>query len=208
MQVSPSLRFARRPAGRARIPIALLPLALVQSSALLPRSASAMFHAGALAGMIERSASDPNDLAPGVGYGVHGDLDLLPLLRLGPYYLHYALSAADGAQPGAADARFDVLGLRTRLTLPLAAGTRAFFHMGAGCTWARYTPAGPDRSGRFLEVPIGVGIGQEVLERLELSLDVAYRPGLAFAGDAFGDAPAISRPGFGWSVLFDATVDF
>jgi len=170
-----------------------------------PRSACALFDAGAQAGFVARSAS-----APGLGFGLHGDVDLLPLVKVGPYLLHYELSASHGevfavdAPDLAANAKFNAIGLRARLRLPLTARLRSHLLFGLGHTFAQYA-APLHRSGRFWECPIGLGISYEVADNLELSLDGAYRPGFAFSGGAF---EVEQRPASGWSLLLGATVSF
>lgn len=166
-----------------------------------------MFDAGAQVGIVRRSASAPNDLKVGVGFGWHGDLDLLPLVKLGPYFLHYELSANDRPDPLAADASFNAVGLRTRLRVPIKKRLRSHAMLGLGYTFVRYA-APTDRSGRFWECPIGVGLAYEAIDTMDLSLDVAYRPGFAFGGKAFDGAPDVSRPVSGWSMLLGATVEF
>jgi hypothetical protein len=167
----------------------------------LPRRAHAFINIGPEGGIVKRSADSPNNLKLGFGYGAHAEIEMLPLLKVGPYYLHYALSSADSPAVGAADATFNTIGLRARLILPIPGTIKPYAYVGAGYTWDTYMLAGGDRSGHFLETPIGVGVANEIAEIFHLSLDFAYRPGLAFGGDAY-DAPLnISHPSSGWSLL-------
>jgi opacity protein-like surface antigen len=184
-----------------RIAAALLFAASVFATA---RTSSAFVNAGAEAGIVKRSAASPNNLKLGVGYGVHADLDLLPLISVGPYYLHYELSSADRPAPGAADAAFNVLGLRGRLTLPIPGSWKPYGLIGIGYTWANYSPAIGDRAGHFFEIPVGAGLAYEVIEIFQLSLDVAYRPGVSFGGQAY---ETIDKPASGWSVMLGAMID-
>jgi hypothetical protein len=171
------------------------------------RSASALLDAGADFGIVGRSASAPSDLKPGLGFGWHGDVDLFPLVKAGLYVLHYELAAKNGPDPLAADASFNAMGLRTRLRVPITARMRTHAVFGLGYTFVRYlAPVG--RSGRFWECPIALGLGYEVSYPVDVSLDVAYRPGFAFAGGAFDAAPALSHPASGWSLLAGVTVNF
>jgi hypothetical protein len=173
-------------------------------------TAEAMINVGAEGGIVKRTADPPNDLKLGLGYGVHGELALLPLLTLGPYYLHYELSSADRSALGAADAAFNVLGLRARFTLPIPGSYKPYAYAGAGYTWVNYSLVAPvvgsgAVSGHFFETPIGVGIAYEVIEILQLSLDAAYRPAFGFGGDAFGTGS--TGPSSGWSVLLGAAIN-
>src|SRR5947207_14959773 len=92
-------------------------LVLALLALALPKSAEAMINVGAEGGLVKRTADPPGNLKLGLGYGVHGELDLIPLLKVGPYYLHYELSAADDTVLGSANAAFNVIGLRARFML-------------------------------------------------------------------------------------------
>ncbi len=199
------LGSGRRTPARMALQVASF-LLVVLAIVAAPRTADAFINVGGEAGFIKRSADSPNNLKWGLGYGLHGELDLVPLLKLGPYYLHYELSAADRPASGAADAVFNTLGLRARLVLPIPGSYKPYAFIGAGYTWVNYTQALGDRSGHFLETPIGVGLAYQVIEIFQLSLDVAYRPGVAFGGDAF-DTFRITQPGSGWSIMLGAALD-
>src|SRR5262249_17890557 len=121
-----------------------------------------------------------------------------------PYYLHYQLSADDRSLLGSGDANFNVLGLRARLTLPLPV-IKPYGYIGAGYTWVSYALPGRDLGGHFLEIPIGIGVAYSILPLLQGSLEVAYRPGSAFGGDAFD--LGVSRPDSGFSVLLGIALD-
>ena len=167
--------------------------------------ADAFVNVGAEAGIIKRSANSPNNLKLGFGYGLHGEVDLLPLLKIGPYYLHYELPSDDRPLPGARDAAFNTLGLRARVMLPVPGNYKPYAFAGLGYTWVNYsTPT--DALGHFWEVPIGVGVAYEVIPLLQISLDVAYRPGMSFGGTAF-DSANISHPTSGYSVLLGAAIN-
>ena len=183
-----------------------LTLVLALLVVFTPRRADALINAGAEAGIVKRSADSPNNLKLGLGYGVHGEVDLLPLIKLGPYYLHYELGAADRPALGASDAVFNTLGLRARITLPIPGSYKPYAYAGAGYTWVNYSPGGGDISGHFIETPLGVGIAYEVLEIFQLSLDGAYRPGFSFGGDAFSGLGAANHPSSGWSLLLGAAL--
>jgi opacity protein-like surface antigen len=180
---------------------------LVASAALFASSeAHALVNVGAEAGLVKRTADSPNNLKLGVGYGVHAELDLLPLLKIGPYLLHYELSGADDLV-GSPDAAFTALGLRARLMLPVPGSIKPYAYVGAGYTWVTYTyPVIDDRAGRFVEIPIGVGAAFEPLPLLQISLDVAYRPATSFGGVAYS-TPSITHPGTGYSALLGVAVN-
>lgn len=181
---------------------------LVACAALFASSeAHALVNVGAEAGLVKRTADSPNNLKLGVGYGVHAELDLLPLLKIGPYLLHYELSGADESAV-AADAAFTALGLRARLMLPVPGSIKPYAYVGAGYTWVTYTyPVIDDRAGRFIEIPIGIGAAYEPLPLLQISLDVAYRPATSFGGTAYDSTPSITHPGTGYSALLGVAVN-
>jgi len=170
-----------------------------------PFDAHAILNAGAEGGLVKRTADAPNNLKIGIGYGLHGEVDFLPLLKVGPYYLHYELSSADAVQ-GSADAVFNTLGLRARLMLPIPGSYKPYAFAGIGYTWVDYAPVVGDRKGHFFETPLGAGIAYEVLPIFQLSLDVAYRPAFGFGGDAFDAAAPASKPSSGWSVMLGAAL--
>jgi opacity protein-like surface antigen len=174
---------------------------------LVPRSASALINVGAEGGMIKRSADSPSNLKLGLAYGVHGEVSLLPLIKVGPYYLHYDLSSADSPDPRSADAVFNALGLRARFTLPIPGSYKPYAYAGAGYTWASYRALIGDQSGHFIETPLGVGLAYEVVEIFQLSLDWAYRPAFGFGGDAYEGALRAAEPKSGWSLMLGAAID-
>jgi opacity protein-like surface antigen len=176
----------------------------------LPKAASAMINVGAEGGIVKRSADSPLNLKLGLGYGAHGELDMFPLLKLGAYYLHYELGSADKPALGSADAAFNTLGLRARVTLPIPGSYKPYAFAGVGYTWVNYTPVSPPGEGvggHFFETPIGVGIAYEVVEIFQLSLDAAWRPGFGFGGDAFTASSGGGNPSSGWSVLLGASLN-
>jgi len=165
----------------------------------IPRRAHALINIGPEGGLVKRTADSPGNLKLGFGYGAHAELDMVPLLKVGPYYLHSALSAAEDPT-GDGTGTFNTLGLRARLLLPIPGSMKPYAFVGAGYTWVNYS-AGPFESkGHFLETPTGVGVANEVAEIFHLSLDFAYRPGLAFGGDAY-DVSNATHPSSGWSLL-------
>jgi hypothetical protein len=198
----------RSPFARA---LALSFFALVALA--IPRRAHAFINVGPEAGLVKRSADSPNNLKLGLGYGAHGELDMFPLLKLGPYYLHYELGSADKPALGAADAAFNVLGLRARVTLPIPGSYKPYAFAGVGYTWVNYTLVAPapgqsaEFGGHFFETPLGVGIAYEVIEIFQLSLDAAYRPAFGFGGDAYGSGSGGGTPSSGWSVLLGASLN-
>jgi len=82
---------------------------------------------------VKRTADDPNNLKWGLGWGAHAELAMLPLLKLGPYYLHYELPGADLSSSTTEDAAFNVLGLRARILLPIpGSNIRPYGFVGLG----------------------------------------------------------------------------
>jgi len=189
---------------------------LVFALALLfvPKRAEALINVGAEGGLVKRTADSPNNLKLGLGYGAHGEVDLLPLIKFGPYYLHYELSSADSPALGSADAVFNTLGLRARLMLPIPGSYKPYAFAGVGYAWASYTLSfgsftSPAASGHFFETPLGAGIAYEVVEIFQLSLDAAYRPAFGFGGDAFNSAfnGGVTHPTSGWSLMLGAALN-
>jgi opacity protein-like surface antigen len=202
------MKSIRLGSGRFARPLVVKCAATLGASLALSAVATpahALVNVGVEGGAVKRSADSPNNLKLGLGYGVHGELDLLPLIKFGPYYLHYELSKAD-TLPGAADTAFNTLGLRARLMLPIPGSYKPYAFVGAGYTWVNYTQALGDRAGHFLELPIGVGLAYELAGLFHLSADAAYRPGVSFGGDAY-NTYGISHPASGWSVLLGAAIN-
>lgn len=191
----------------------------------MPREACAsILNAGAEAGAITRTADDPDNLKWGFGWGVHGELGLLPLLNIGPYYMHYELAPTGGSSTTTEDAIFNTLGLRMRLLVPVPGSSwKPYAYLGAGYAWVTYpsvplastlaqparAPAGlsGNTSGHFFEIPIGLGVAYEFATVFHVSADVAYRPGKWFGGAVYDDAPTRNQPSSGWSVLLGAALD-
>jgi|SRR5579859_2176850 len=185
-------------------------LALALVALVLPERAEAMINVGAEGGLVKRTADPPYNLKLGIGYGLHGELDLIPLLKVGPYYLHYELGAADDKLQGAVNDAFNVIGLRARFMLPIPGSYKPYAYAGIGYTAVNLTATGPlasqgSVSGHFFETPLGVGIAYEVVEIFQLSLDAALRPGFGFGGDAF--VSSSGTPASGWSVLLGAALN-
>ncbi|MFW5741118.1 MAG: hypothetical protein ACOC1F_12205, partial [Myxococcota bacterium] len=95
-------------------------------------------------------------------------------------------------------------------------------YLGLGYVWASYpvedTGFDPnnmgnvsvdfvERDGHFLEVPIGIGAGYKVAKLFELSLDVAFRPGFAFGGDAFEGDQSVDETRIGLTGMLGASID-
>jgi len=64
------------------------------------------------------------------------------------------------------------------------------------------------RSGWFLEMPIGLGLGYQVARLVQISADFALRPGFDFHGDAFAGPNPVDQPKMGLSGLVGAALDF
>jgi len=182
--------------------------------------AQAQIRAGVEGGMAYRS-SDPK-LDPGMAAGAHAEIKLVPMLSIGPYFLWYSLNPKDSVA-GVANTAFHTWGGRVRFTLPLPGSSfRPFAYAGLGrtgvsypgefATQAAYTasPIAADitkREGWFLEVPIGLGLGYQILRVVQLSADFALRPGFSFKGEAYEGDKAYDKPTMGLSFLLGAAID-
>jgi hypothetical protein len=184
---------------------------------------AASIDVGAEAGAVHRGADDPYAMKSGLGWGGHAELVLLPFVQVGPYYLHYELSPADGSSRAASN-QFDALGARVRLTLPLPGiDLRPYAFAGIGYTWLTYpavalpfeasrpstrTGGYADVDGHFVEVPLGVGLAWDVAKVFALSADFALRPGSSFGGSAYEGSGAVTlpKPTSGWSLLLGAAL--
>jgi hypothetical protein len=201
--------MTKRNSRRAKALHAVAALSVAALVLLAPRRAFAVVGAGVEGGLIKRSASEPGNLKLGFAWGVHAELSLIPLISLGPYYLHYSLNAADEPNPLAGDAVFNVFGLRARLTLPIPGSTKPYAFAGIGYAWDNYTnDLGLDRSGHFFETPLGLGVAYEALEIFRFSLDFALRPAFGFGGGVYDDAPVVQKPTGGWSLLLGFGLNF
>src|SRR6476660_589939 len=87
---SSSHRRIHRPFARA-LAVSFFALAALA----IPRRAHALINIGPEGGLVKRTADSPGNLKLGFGYGAHAELDMVPLLKVGPYYLHSALSSAE-----------------------------------------------------------------------------------------------------------------
>ncbi len=182
--------------------------------------AEAQVRAGIEAGMAYRSSTPKLD--PGLAAGAHAEFKIIPMLSIGPYYLWSSLNPSD-ASAMAANAVLHSWGGRIRFTLPLPDSSfRPFAYAGLGRTGIHYPgeygagnayESGPlaadltSRSGWFLEVPIGLGLGYQVQRAVQLSADFALRPGFNFKGDAFEGEKAYDQPKMGLSLLLGAAID-
>jgi hypothetical protein len=181
--------------------------------------AQAQINMGAEVGVAYRS-SEPK-LNPGFAGGVHAEYKLVPMLALGAYFLYYELSPDQAAITPSAS--FTTVGGRLRFTLPLPGSAfRPYAFAGLGRTGTVYpgemnttnmygSPRTVDftrRSGWFLEMPIGLGLGYQVGRIAQISADFALRPGFNFNGDAFNGPNPVDQPKMGFTVLIGAALDF
>jgi hypothetical protein len=181
--------------------------------------AQAQVNVGGEIGMAYRS-SEPK-LNPGIAAGVHAEYKLIPMLSLGAYFLYYELSPDQTIITPSA--QFTTVGGRLRFTLPLPGSKfRPYAFAGLGRTGTTYpgemSLSGPyasprtaeftRRSGWFLEMPIGLGLGYQVARIAQISADFALRPGFNFKGDAFDGPNPVDQPKMGFSVLLGAALDF
>lgn len=190
---------------------------------LAPSSASAALNGGVEYGLVKRNADAPRDFKLGTGWGAHLEATLIPMINLGPYYLHYELASSERSTSLTHDSAFDTLGLRARFMLPLPQSHwKPYAYAGFGYTWLRY-PTVPlafevsqpamrvggyeSREGHFFEVPVGIGVAYELARILHLSGDFAVRPGMGFGGTAYDRSPRYSEPKWGYSLMLGVALD-
>lgn len=179
---------------------------LVASFFVAPR-AEAFLNAGVEAGVVKRTASDPNNLNLGLGIGAHAELTFADTFALGGYYLHSKNPITGTASSSEADCIFDTWGIRGRLILPMPGRTKPYALLGLGHTWANYESHGLTQTkGESWEVPIGFGVAHKFLGLFQFSLEGAYRPSFSFSGDAYTQA-GIRQPKGGWSALAGLALD-
>jgi len=188
-------------------------------SVFCAQEAEAQVNIGAEAGLAYRSSSPSLQLGQAVG--AHAEVKIVPLLSVGGYYLYQQLGqedAGDNAQPAA----FRTFGGRARLSMPMPGSNfRPYSFIGVGYTDVEYPSTATigninaaavnttnivNRSGSYVETPIGVGCGYQ-LSIIQLSLDLAFRPGFAFSGNAYDGATAFDKPQIGFSSMLGLSLD-
>jgi hypothetical protein len=197
--------------------------------ALTPGVARAQLHwdVGAQGGVMKRvlngraPGSDDAGLGP---YGeVHAHVALLPLVRVGAY------GSFDRSPQGSAPARLVFSGgVRGKVTPPWPRDPwRAWFFAGLGMAFASsgsyqtsaavappggspstYPVNAESASGRFLEVPFGLGVSYTLVKPVALTLEVGHRFGFAHGGDLYNDGRSAEAVGFGGIRLQPAGTDF
>jgi opacity protein-like surface antigen len=184
-------------------------LSLALTVILATRQAHAGSGIGAEIGLVKRY--DQKRSNPSLGYGLqlHGHFDVIPTVRLGPYYMLSKLSSHE-----VVGITINSFGARATFMVPVSGDVRPYLYAGAGYSWISYSYGGfiecvpgvqcapPEGSGAYLELPLGVGVAYSVSPLFQLSLDAAYRPGFGFSGKVFDGGDA--RPTHGWSLLFGA----
>jgi hypothetical protein len=195
----------------------------------LPRAASAQLRwdLGAQGGMMKRVLTNRPPGAEDAGVGpyaeIHGHVALVPLVRVGVY------GSFDRSPQGATPARLVFSGgLRAKVTPPwprdpwrawLFAGIGvAFASSGSYATSASIAPPGgspstypvaaDSASGRFLEIPVGLGASYTLSRPLAITLEIGNRFGLAHGGDLYADGRSVNAAGFGPIRLEPAGTDF
>lgn len=159
--------------------------------------AEALGSVGLEAGIVQRRVSMiwPDSLRTGFGFGAHAELDLHPLFKLGPYYLHSRVGADPGTrfQTDEGEGWFDGgtfngVGVRARFCLPIPGSFKPYALVGLGHTWVTYKlgPLG-DRHRPFFEAPVGIGVAYELNELISFSLDASYRHGFLHYGPDIDD---------------------
>jgi len=185
-------------------------LALALATVFAPKLADAAGSVGAEVGLVKRYDAPRSNPSLGYGLGIHADLDLIPALKVGGYYMLSSLSAQR-----VVGVTINTFGLRATFTAPIPGALQPFVYAGAGYSWISYSYSGfiecarpdvpcapPSGSGRFFELPLGGGAAYALSPLVRLVLDAAYRPGFGFEGKVFDGGDA--RPASGWSLMFGA----
>ena len=161
---------------------------------------------GAEIGLVKRYDEQRSNPSLGYGLQLRGDFDVIPTVRLGPYYMLSRLSAQE-----VVGITISTLGARATFMMPVSRDVRPYLHAGAGYAWISYSYNGsiecvpgvqcapPEGTGTYLETPLGIGVAYLVSPVVQLSLDAAYRPGFGFSGKVFDGGDA--KPTHGWSLL-------
>lgn len=168
------------------------------------RTAEAQLHRelSASAGLTRRWLSNRGGASDG-GVGPRGEiaahLAVLPIVRVGAY------AAAELAPQGDADRSFFSVGGRLKLTppAPLEIGSRTWLFVGAGGVFA-HAPSSSmasmalgggapalalaPASGRYLEIPFGVGGSHRVARHGSIQAEIGARWGLAFTGPLYASS--------------------
>lgn len=177
----------------------------------------------------EVGAGKRTDTNVGVAAGAHLEVNPVGGLYVGGYFFY--LNADENAPPYATkdSIRFNTLGGRLRYVLPASKQWKPFVMAGLGQTWASYpsflVPSGTtlnastssqqlgevdSRKGRFLEIPLGLGIIYQPVKQAHVDLGFAYRIGTHFKGDAYEPPPnhvAYEEGKGGWSVTLGVALD-
>lgn len=186
----------------------MIAVAALLGCAFSSTDALAILNAGVEAGVVKRTAATPDNMNLGFGYGAHAELTFDATFAIGAYYLRSTHSIAGLPSDAGANAKFDTLGVRGRLILPMPGRTKPYASVGLGHSWTTYGINGaPDVKGQSWEVPIGFGIAHQVLRIFQITLEAAYRPSFSFSGDAY-DVARRRNPSSGWSALIGFALDF
>jgi opacity protein-like surface antigen len=170
--------------------------------------ALAVLNAGLEAGVVKRTAAAPDNLNLGFAYGAHAELTFESTFAIGAYYLHSTNALASTPSELDANARFETLGVRGRLMLPMPGRTKPYFLIGLGHNWVTYRALGsPGVNGQSWEAPIGFGIAHQVMKLFQLSVEGSYRPSFSFSGDAYTPM-GVRHPDGGWAALAGLALDF
>jgi hypothetical protein len=195
-------------------PVTRASLALIVALSPTAAGAQVKWDLGAQGGVMKRVLNDRAgnaDAEPGPYGEIHGHVALLPMIRVGAY------GSFDRSPQGTIPARLVFGGgLRAKLTPPWPRDPwRAWVFLGAGVAFATaegyestatlgppggatssYRVIVESSSGRFMEIPFGLGMSLTVARPLAVTLEVGNRFGLAHGGDLYGDGRAADAVGF------------
>jgi hypothetical protein len=185
------------------LPSALSTPSLVIATGLIAGSAGAQVHwdVGGQAGIAQRVQTGPGagvtSPIPGPMVEANAHVAVVPMLRLGPYFVYEAAPYAPSADLPAR--QFGEAGMRAKLSPPILGEPWhlwALLGLGYGLAyWPSHTQGAVHSGqieGNYLDLPVGMGVGYRVRgpgSPLELTAELAARVGLAFFGEMYSDAP-------------------
>jgi opacity protein-like surface antigen len=180
---------------------------------LQERSASALgLDTGVEGGVATRS-----NYSWGPFYGAHLELRPFKGLRVGAYFSDTLQNATDGRKAKEYISHVSVGG-RVRYLFDFNEKLHAFGAVGIGYVYSEFPayeiPAKPIvnptmsqqqlgrldvRDGNFIEVPVSAGVAYSAFSHTNFSLNLAWRPGFSFKGEAYEGEGSYARPTQGFS---------
>lgn len=192
----------------------------------------------ALAGALAVTTIEHPAAALGANLGVEGGVGTRTNMEWGPMIgAHLELRPIQGLLVGAyvtdllvdptqpandQTASFVSIGGRIRYIQSVAPRVRIYGMVGLGYVIADYPPyviprpsttdaTQPEievRKGNFLEIPVGAGAAFNVFKATDLTLNLAWRPGVAFRGAAYEGPSPYAKPTHGFSATLGLSFFF